>query len=84
MEHILMSDRAKDYITVSVWRIAFDSGIFTYAWAIRDGYDEKTFARGRSLTARGALRAVNKAHGKIERNTLKLNGTVKYNMFLSV
>ncbi len=78
-----MSNDVKDYITVNVWKTAFSKGILNYGWAIRDGYDEKTFARGRSLTARGALRAVTKAHGKIERNTLKLNGAVKYNMYLS-
>lgn len=78
-----MSDNFKDYLTVSIWKNPFTKGFFKYSWAIRDGYDDKTFAKGRSFTARGAIRATNTAHGKLERDTLKLNNAVKYNMYLS-
>lgn len=74
---------ADEYLSIKIHKPSYDRKPY-YKWSISTGNDSNVLAKGKALTARGALRAVQKAHGKIERNKLKLNGSIRYQLFLGI
>jgi hypothetical protein len=54
-----------------------------YRWTISSAEDWKVIARGQTFTARGAIKKVAKVHEKLERDTLRYNGRVGYNLVLT-
>lgn len=73
----------EEWVSITIHKPAFTKLPARYEWTISNGNHARLIAKGKAFTTRGALRGVQKAHAKIERDTLKLEGRVKYQMFLS-